>query len=200
MDSKITAVGKLHQVEEKRRDDVGQQLENMRKKNQHMQHQMEMLNELKVHTGESAFRSPVHAGKRSGAPRGKTCMLIPPIDTAIYCSCVASADMKQQRPAQIGPKKTSTAASCSGWNPWVSSECKVSPMASVIEAAARVPPAAAMRGNTVTSTTIMMTSCKCNKSEPAVLFAHCWRSCCMASSMTCPILAWRLLPTQSSQE
>ncbi len=59
MDSKITAVGKLHQVEEKRRDDVGQQLENMRKKNQYMQHQMEMLNELKMHTGESAFRSPV---------------------------------------------------------------------------------------------------------------------------------------------
>ncbi|MFB9134691.1 flagellar export protein FliJ [Vibrio sp. AK197] len=59
MDSKIQAVGKLHQVEEKRRDDVGLQLDAMRKQNQHLQHQMQMLNDLKLHTGESAFRTPV---------------------------------------------------------------------------------------------------------------------------------------------
>ncbi len=59
MDSKINAVGKLHQVEEKRRDDVGLQLESMRKHHSHMQMQMQMLNELKTQTGESAFRSPV---------------------------------------------------------------------------------------------------------------------------------------------
>ncbi|XAW88896.1 flagellar export protein FliJ [Vibrio sp. CDRSL-10 TSBA] len=53
MKDKIRAVGKLQQVEEKRRDRIGQQLDTMRQRHQHMQNQLDQLAQLKSGNGES---------------------------------------------------------------------------------------------------------------------------------------------------
>lgn len=51
MKDKIRAVGKLQLVEEKRRDRVGQQLDDMRQRHQHLQSQLEQLALLKSGNG-----------------------------------------------------------------------------------------------------------------------------------------------------
>ncbi|CAM3827106.1 hypothetical protein VA7868_01783 [Vibrio aerogenes CECT 7868] len=58
-DSKLRAVGRLQQVEEKLRDRLGQQLDVMRQRQQNMQEQLEQLADLKSHSGQSARRVPL---------------------------------------------------------------------------------------------------------------------------------------------
>ena len=57
--AKLKAVGRLQQVEEKRRDQVGQQLESMRQRHAHIQLQLAQLAKLKNHSGQSALNTPV---------------------------------------------------------------------------------------------------------------------------------------------
>ncbi|EKM33485.1 flagellar export protein FliJ [Vibrio harveyi] len=59
MESKLKAVGKLQQMEEKQRDRVGQQLDVMRQRHSHLAMQLEQLSELKNHAGQSALATPV---------------------------------------------------------------------------------------------------------------------------------------------
>ena len=54
MDAKIKACGKLQQVEEKRRDRVGQQLESMRARHAHLDGKLGQLSDLKTHANQSA--------------------------------------------------------------------------------------------------------------------------------------------------
>ncbi|MGY2574055.1 flagellar export protein FliJ [Vibrio sp. C8] len=55
MKNKIRAVGKLQQVEEQKRDRIGQRLDSMRQQHQHLTHQLELLSHLKSATGQSTF-------------------------------------------------------------------------------------------------------------------------------------------------
>ncbi|MGR5137916.1 flagellar export protein FliJ [Vibrio jasicida] len=59
MESKLKAVGKLRQMEEKQRDRVGDQLNVMRQRHSHLAVQLEQLSALKVHAGQSALTTPV---------------------------------------------------------------------------------------------------------------------------------------------
>lgn len=59
MESKLKAVGKLQQMEEKQRDRVGQQLDTMRQRCTHLSLQLEQLSALKNHAGQSALSTPV---------------------------------------------------------------------------------------------------------------------------------------------
>lgn len=58
MDGKLKAVGKLQQLEEKRRDRIGQQLDTMRQRHAHLSAQLSQLSALKAHAGQSALLSP----------------------------------------------------------------------------------------------------------------------------------------------
>lgn len=58
MEAKLKAVGKLQQVEEQQRDRVGQKLESMRQRHQHLKLQLDQLSALKQHAGQSAHASP----------------------------------------------------------------------------------------------------------------------------------------------
>ncbi len=55
MDGKLKAVGKLQQLEEKRRDRIGQQLDVMRQRHAHLSVQLSQLSALKAHAGQSAL-------------------------------------------------------------------------------------------------------------------------------------------------
>ncbi|PNI02110.1 flagellar export protein FliJ [Vibrio diazotrophicus] len=55
MKNKIRAVGKLQQVEEQKRDRIGQRLDSMRQQHQHLTHQLELLSHLKSATGQSTL-------------------------------------------------------------------------------------------------------------------------------------------------
>lgn len=59
MDSKIRAVGKITQVEELRRDQIGARLESMRHQNEHLAKQLLALSELKTlnHNGSNQTNS-----------------------------------------------------------------------------------------------------------------------------------------------
>ncbi|MCG9790305.1 flagellar export protein FliJ [Vibrio mediterranei] len=59
MDSKIRAVGKITQVEELRRDQIGARLESMRNQNEHLAKQLLALSELKTlnHSGSNQTNS-----------------------------------------------------------------------------------------------------------------------------------------------
>lgn len=59
MKDKIRAVSKLQQVEEQRRDRVGQQLDDMRQRQQHLQHQLEQLAQLKSGNSHSSCQTSV---------------------------------------------------------------------------------------------------------------------------------------------
>ncbi len=60
MDAKIKAVGKLTQVAEKRRDQVGQQLESMRQQSQHLELQLSQLSQLRTYqSGELQQKTTV---------------------------------------------------------------------------------------------------------------------------------------------
>lgn len=58
MKAKLKAVGKLQQMEEKQRDRVGQQLDAMRQRHNHLSTQLQQLSALKGHAGQSALSSP----------------------------------------------------------------------------------------------------------------------------------------------
>ncbi|HHF3146280.1 TPA: flagellar export protein FliJ [Vibrio diabolicus] len=58
MKSKLKAVGKLQQMEEKQRDRVGQQLDAMRQRHSHLSMQLEQLSALKGHAGQSTRTVP----------------------------------------------------------------------------------------------------------------------------------------------
>ncbi|MCV5854046.1 flagellar export protein FliJ, partial [Escherichia coli] len=58
MKATLKAVGKLQQMEEKQRDRVGQQLDAMRQRHNHLSTQLQQLSALKGHAGQSALSSP----------------------------------------------------------------------------------------------------------------------------------------------
>ncbi|GAB7227957.1 MULTISPECIES: flagellar export protein FliJ [Vibrio] len=58
MEAKLKAVGKLQLMEEKQRDRVGQQLDQMRQQHVHLQTQLQQLSALKNHAGQSALMAP----------------------------------------------------------------------------------------------------------------------------------------------
>ncbi|MGR5231335.1 flagellar export protein FliJ [Vibrio rotiferianus] len=58
MEAKLKAVGKLQLMEEKQRDRVGQQLDQMRQQHVHLQTQLQQLSTLKNHAGQSALMAP----------------------------------------------------------------------------------------------------------------------------------------------
>lgn len=57
-EAKVKAVSRLQLVEEKQRDQVGQQLEAMRRRQAHMQQQVAQLAQLKTDSVQSAFSAP----------------------------------------------------------------------------------------------------------------------------------------------
>ena len=59
MESKLKAVGKLRQMEEKQRDKVGQQLDLMRQRHSHLTLQLEQLSTLRIDAGQSALTTPI---------------------------------------------------------------------------------------------------------------------------------------------
>ncbi len=58
MKDKIRAVTRLQQVEEKQRDRIGQQLDSMRTRQQHLQMQLTQLADLKMVSGQSTRNGP----------------------------------------------------------------------------------------------------------------------------------------------
>lgn len=57
MESKIRAVGKMTQVEELRRDQIGAQLESMRHQSEHLSQQLAALSELKARNFQGATKT-----------------------------------------------------------------------------------------------------------------------------------------------
>ncbi|ENM5816039.1 flagellar export protein FliJ [Vibrio mimicus] len=58
MDTKLKAVGKIQQIEEKQRDCVGRQLESMRQHHTHLKLQLSQLADLKKHSEQTALMAP----------------------------------------------------------------------------------------------------------------------------------------------
>ncbi|NIY83674.1 flagellar export protein FliJ [Vibrio hepatarius] len=58
MDTKLKAVGRIQQIEEKQRDCVGRQLESMRQHHTHLKQQLSQLADLKKHSGQTALMAP----------------------------------------------------------------------------------------------------------------------------------------------